>query len=231
MPNFLPKRARSCSPPRPSSPLSQVPGRWCSPVASCHFVKSRHVATSWVPAEWMEVPAAWDVVEPRVTHNSCATLEQWARSDCLIMFLDGTGEPFFKSSPSGCSGFHRRVRAVNGRGGGLPGVEQTVPRSEIYAGIGALRSAPRKNPLVLISDDEYFVSTAQKGRAHRARQWSVLWQTVLGRGRPLWQSRFSKSRASEWSRWSGHQPIWMFAWNEFADRLAAKEAETHQHSE
>ena len=74
------------------------------------------MATSWVPAEWMEVPAARDVVEPRVAHNSCAALEEWVRSNCLIMFLNGTGEPFFKSSPSGCSGFHRRVRAVNGRG-------------------------------------------------------------------------------------------------------------------
>ena len=96
MPNFLPKRARSCSPARPSSPLSQVPGRWYHPVASCPFVRSRHVATSWVPAQWMEVPAAWDVVELLVAHNSCATLEQWTTSNCLITFLDGTGEPFFK---------------------------------------------------------------------------------------------------------------------------------------
>ena len=56
-------------------------------------------------------------------HNTCAALEQWVRSNCLIMFLNGTGEPFFKSSPGGCSGFHRRVRAVNGRGGVLPGVK------------------------------------------------------------------------------------------------------------
>ena len=111
----------------------------------------------------MEVPAAWDVVEPRVTHNSCATLEQWARSDCLIMFLDGTGEPFFKSSPSGCSSFHRRVRPVNGRGGVLPGVKQTVPKSEIYAGIQALRHAPRKNPLVLISDLSISCPRPRKG--------------------------------------------------------------------
>ena len=31
--------------------------------------------------------------------------------------------------------------------------------------------------------------------------------------------------------WSGHQPIWMFPGNEFADRLAAEGAEEHQYSE
>ena len=32
---------------------------------------------------------------------------------------------------------------VFGRGGGLPGATQTVPRSEVYVGIQALRFAPR----------------------------------------------------------------------------------------
>ena len=44
-----------------------------------------------VPAEWVEVPAAWEAIEPRVKHNSCDMLEEWTRSNCLIMFLDGTG--------------------------------------------------------------------------------------------------------------------------------------------
>ena len=64
------------------------------------------MATSWVPPEWMEVPAAWDVVEPRVAHNSYAALDQWARNNCLIMFLDGTGQSFPASAlqlRSGCS--------------------------------------------------------------------------------------------------------------------------------
>ena len=60
-----------------------------------NFARSRHLHGSQ-PSGW--VPAAWDVVEPQLTHNSYATLEQWARSGCLIMFLNGTGEPFFKSS-------------------------------------------------------------------------------------------------------------------------------------
>ena len=47
-----------------------------------------------IPAEQMEVLAAWDVVEPRVKHNSCDTLEEWAKSDCLIKFLDGTEGTF-----------------------------------------------------------------------------------------------------------------------------------------
>ena len=41
-----------------------------------------------VSAEWMEVPAVWEVVEPHVKHSSCDTLKEWA---CSIMFLDGTG--------------------------------------------------------------------------------------------------------------------------------------------
>ena len=40
-----------------------------------------------------------------------------------------------------------------------------------------------------------------------------------------------KSHVSEWSLWSGHQCVWMFADNECADRLAAKAAEAHLHSE
>ena len=117
------------------------------------------MATSWIAAEWMEVPAAWDVVEPRATHNSCTMLEERARCKCLIMcgwgvaVLDFTGV----FAPS----------MVFGGGGGLRGAKQTVFRSETYAGIQALRCAPRKNPKVLISNNEYFVSTTQKGRAHR----------------------------------------------------------------
>ena len=44
---------------------------------------------------------------------------------------------------------------------GLPVAKQIVPKSEVYAGIQALRFAPRKTPLILVSDNEYFVSTAQ----------------------------------------------------------------------
>ena len=42
----------------------------------------------------VEVPAAWDEVEPCVSHNSCEKLETWAESNSLIMFLDGMGGPF-----------------------------------------------------------------------------------------------------------------------------------------
>ena len=38
-----------------------------------------------------------------------------------------------------------------------------------------------------------------------------------------------KTHASEWSLWSGRQPLWMFVENEFADSLPAKGAEAHQH--
>ena len=51
---------------------------------------------------------------------------------------------------------------VFGRGGGLFGAEQTVPTSEVYAGIQALRVAPRKTPPWLYN--KYFVSTARRGR-------------------------------------------------------------------
>ena len=50
------------------------------------------------PAERMEVLAAWDVVEPRVKHDSCDTLNEWAKSNCLIVSLDGTGRPLSSDS-------------------------------------------------------------------------------------------------------------------------------------
>ena len=53
--------------------------------------------------------------------------------------------------------------------------------------------------------------------------WSLLSATL--------RRSLSRSHASEWSLLSGHQPLWIFAGNEFADRLAAKGAEARQHSE
>ena len=90
----------------------------------------------------MEVLAAWDAVDPRVKHNSCDTLKKWAKSNCLIMFLDGTwglspvipcvgvvaGEWLFLILPM-C--LRRPWSSV----GGLPGAKQTVTRSEVHAGI------------------------------------------------------------------------------------------------
>ena len=89
------------------------------------------------------------------SHNSCAALEDWARSICLIMFLDGTGGPF-SSDPvlrqlwlgSGNVLDFTDVFApsmVFGRAG-LFCAKQTVPRSEIHAETQALRFAPREDP-------------------------------------------------------------------------------------
>ena len=80
--------------PRSSSPLSQVPGWWYYPVASCTFVRSRHVATSWVPAQWMEClrHGMWSNHRWRTT--PALPVEQWVNSNCLIMFLDKTGQSF-----------------------------------------------------------------------------------------------------------------------------------------
>ena len=68
---------------------------WSCPVINAiphdNILKSQHPFQRMVPAGWMEVLAAWDVVEPRVKHDSCDTLEEWARSNCLIMFFGGTG--------------------------------------------------------------------------------------------------------------------------------------------
>ena len=97
---------------------------------------------------------------------------------------------------------------VFGRGGGLLGAKQSVPRSEVDCGIQALHFAPRKTPL----------STAQKG------------------GRTPWSNaaicglQWSKSHFSKWSLWSGYQPLWIFAGTELADRLAAKRAGAHHHA-
>ena len=115
-----------------------------------------------------------------------------------------------------------------GRGGGLPGGKQTVLRSEVYAGIQPLRIAPRKTPLILVSDNEYFVSTAQKGRANPVGPCSDLWHQYWVAAEYLSAAILVmkvKSRASEWTLWSGHQHLWMYAGSELADRQAAKGGE------
>ena len=87
---------------------------------------------------------------------------------------------------------------------------------------------------MLISDNEYFVSTAQEGRApfvgRCCELWHQHWEAVERHSAAILVLEV-KSHGSEWSLWSGHQSICMFAGNEFADRLAAKGAEAHQHSE
>ena len=152
------------------------------------------------------MPAAWDVVEPRVAHNTCAALEEWVRSNCLITFLDGTGEPFFSSDPL--------LRRCGWRAAVLdftdvfaPSTAEEVfplvsnkPFPELRYTLGFRRFPVLrvKNPLVLMSGNEYFVSTAQRGRAHRVGQWCVLrnqyWDAV---------KNHSESNVSEWSLWSG----------------------------
>ena len=128
--------------------------------------------------------AAWDAVEPGVKHNSFDTSKEWARNNCLTVFLDGTGGPF-SSDPvlrRCCCGVAVldfidvfAPSSVFGRGGGLLGAKQTVPRSEMCAGIQALRYAPQRTPSVLISDNEYFVSTVSRGRASPVEQCGDLW--------------------------------------------------------
>ena len=136
-----------------------------------------------VRAEWMEVPAAWDAVERGVKHTSCFLSKEWAKDNCLIVFLGGTGGPFSSDPVLGRCGWCVAVLDFSdvfalslafGRGGGLYGAEQTAPRSEKNAGIQALRYAPQ-TPLVPTSDNEYFVSTAQRGRAHFAGQGCDVW--------------------------------------------------------
>ena len=115
---------------------------------------------SMVPAEWLEVLSAWDAVEPSVKHNYCDTLNEWANNNCLTMFLDGTGpfssDPVLRRCGWGVAVLHFTdmfaPSLVFGRRGGLLGAKQTVPRSEVRAGIQSLRLAPRKTPLILVSD-------------------------------------------------------------------------------
>ena len=158
------------------------------------------------------------------------------------MFLDGTGGPFSSDPVFRRSGWGVAVldftdvfapSLVFCRGGGLSAAKQTVAKSEVYAGIQALGYAPRKTPKVLISDNEHLVSTAQRRRANNVGPCRHLWHQY-------WAVEYHasailvmkvKSRAREWSLWSGHQLLWMFAGGEFADRLPSKGAEAHPHSE
>ena len=109
-----------------------------------------------VPAEWMEVLAAWEAVEPRVKRDSCDTLKEWAKSNCLIMFFAGTGA---LSPVTPCFGVVAGVwlclispmclrRPWSSAGKVVSLVpNKTVPRSEVFAGIEALRYAQHKIPL------------------------------------------------------------------------------------
>ena len=174
-----------------------------------------------VPAEWMEVLSARDAVEPRVKHNSCDTLKEWAKNSCVTMVLDGTGGPFSSDIVLRRCGWGVTFLDFNDV------FAQTVPRSEVYAEIQALRFA-RKTPLILVSDNEYFVSTAQRGRTNPVEPcsdlWHQYWVAVEYHSAAVLVMKV-KSRGSEWSLWSGHQPLRMYAGTEIGDRLAANGAE------
>ena len=158
------------------------------------------------------MPPAWDVVEPQVTHNSCATLEQWARSNCLIMFLDGTGESFFKRSPasahlwSGCSGFHRRVRAVNGRG--VFSLVSNKPFPDLRHTLGFRRFAMHRVKNLCCCFPAMNISCPRPRKGGRTE-----WVSGGSFGNQYWDAVENhpaaisilkvKSHASEWSRWSG----------------------------
>ena len=95
-----------------------------------------------VPAKWMEVLAAWDVVEPRVKYNSCDALKERAKNHLLSLF-----------SSTGRGALSLAIPCFDDVAGGVAVLD--FPRSEMCARIQALRFAWREAPLVLISDNEY----------------------------------------------------------------------------
>ena len=116
-------------------------------------------------AEWIEVPAAWEAVDPRVQHNSCDTLKKWAKSNCLIMFLDGT-RGLFSSDP-----------VLRRRGLGLAVLDFTIvfcarPWSSAEE---AVSLAPSKlSPLWMFVGSELADRLAGKGaEAHQHSEWTV----------------------------------------------------------
>ena len=156
-----------------------------------------------VPAERMDVPAAWDEVEPSAAHNSCAQLETSAESNCLIMFLHGTGGPFSSDPVFRRCGWEVAVldftdvfasSMVFGRVVRL--VSQKMSPGRIFL-LASKRTflLHEETFMVLIFDYEYFVSTARKGRAHHAGQLLRPLAPVLGCGGA------ARSRHSDlWSR-------------------------------
>ena len=188
-----------------------------------------------VPAERIEVLAAWEAVEPRVKHNSCDTLKEWARSISLIMFLDGTGGPVstdpelrrrgwcvavldFTDVFCAVLGLRRRRRS--------PWRQAHCPQTRGLRWDSGTPLRTGQDPLVLVSDNEHFVSTVQRVRANRVGQcgdrWHQYWVAVEYHAAAIPVLKV-KSHASEWPLWPGHLM--------FADRLAAKGAEAHQPSE
>ena len=172
------------------------------------------------------------------------TLKEWVKCNCLITFLDGTGGPFSqwpRTSPlwpgCGCSWFHRCVRTTScfRQRRRSPGRQAHRPQIRSLRWVVGAPLCATQDPL-----DSGFrlVSTScPRPREVRANAvgpcsdlWHQYWGAVEYHAAAILVMKV-KSRASERSLWSRHQPIWMCAGNEFADRLAAKGAEAHQDSE
>ena len=132
-----------------------------------------------VPVE-LEVPAAWDAVDPCVVHKSRAQLEEW--SSRLIMLLDGTGGPF-SSCPVLRSDF----------------TDVFSPKEGVREGWAACLEST-----VLISDNENFVTTARRSsRAHPVGQcwdlWHQYWDAVEAHEAAMILK--VESHVSEWFLW------------------------------
>ena len=132
-----------------------------------------------VPVE-LEVPAAWDAVDPCVVHKSRAQLEEW--SSRLIMLLDGTGGPF-SSCPVLRSDFTDVFSPKEGVREGWrlawsPWFSSLTTKtlSRLRGGVGRILLASVGTcGTVLISDNENFVTTARRSRAHLVGQCWDLW--------------------------------------------------------
>ena len=113
--------------------------------------------------------------------------------------------------------------------GGVPGLVQTVPRSELLAAVRTLELSDPE-PVVLFSDSAYFVDGTADDREHALASgngdlWQRYWQAVdLHLGCVLVVK--VKAHAELEALSMGHIKWWHFAGNHFADRLACRGAES-----
>ena len=116
---------------------------------------------------------------------------------------------------------------VVGGYGVLPGPQQTVPRSEVYAGLMALRVVPDGASVLPVSDNLDFVNKSRldelstAGTAN-ADVWSLFWAEVMSLGRDNVAIAKVKSNESVDALADGRILWWQYVGNEFADRFAAK---------
>ena len=198
------------------------------------------------PCLWTRgiIPEELVKVEPPPTHTETIMVGdplEWQFDGMRIIFLDGSGGKHSSDSRLRRCGWGVAVMNFDdptnpqltvGACGGLAGSPQTAPRAEIVAAAMGLQLQAPGGGVVLVSDNKAFVDGSRKKKEHtlaggNGDVWQLYWEQVEKHGGRVMVVK-TKSHESSLALWSGFQPLWMYAGNAFADRLANRGAEAIQ---